>query len=165
MRSIPFILFFLSIVFSAVSQDIKMISYRENFFGNRFYLANGQKVKTQEIEEILAVFGDEAREFSTAQNQLILGQSLRWGGLILGLGSVAYLLAGQIDQRRALIAGGMLLGSVVSTSVGFPLIRLSKRRASNAIEIYNYKKSRRFGPAASFQMNVSPLAIGLSLNF
>ncbi|MCH6199681.1 hypothetical protein MMU07_08825 [Aquiflexum sp. LQ15W] len=165
MKSISLSLFLIFIFFWSNAQTNPRISYRENFFGNHVYLANGEKVKVSEIEKIMAVFPEEAELFSKAKQKMFIGESLRLGGWILAAGSVVYLFSGDFTQQRVLISGGIMLGAATITTIAFPMKRNGKRETSNAIEIYNYKAIRGIGYRSTLHFKLSPLAAGLSLNF
>jgi hypothetical protein len=165
MKTISLTLILLFVFFWSNAQIKPRISYRENFFGNHVYLADGQKVKAEEIEKIMATFPEDAELFSKANHKIVVGESLRWGAWALVSGSLIYLFSGEITNERALIVGGMTLGALTLTAISVPLKRDGKREASNVIESYNYKVSRGFGYQPSLELKISPLAMGLSLNF
>jgi hypothetical protein len=165
MKSFSFTLLLFSVVLLAQAQTNPKISYRENFFGNHVYLANGQKVKAAEIEKLMSIFPEDALSFSRANHKKMMGESFRWGGWILATGSLVYLFSGEINQQRALIVGGMTLGAFTLSTISLSIKRNGKRETSHAIESFNYKVSRGFGYEPSLNIKISPLAMGLSLNF
>ena len=165
MKSISVFLLLLFVTNNIQAQNNPRISYRENFFGNHVYLADGEKVKVSEIEKIMAVFPEDAEAFSKANQKMAAGESLRLGGWVLAAGSLVYLFSGDFTEQRVLISGGLMLGALTLSSIAFPMKRNGKRETSNAIEIYNYKAVRGIGDRSALQFKLSPLAAGLTLNF
>lgn len=165
MKSFSFTLLLFSIVLLAQAQTNPRISYRENFFGNHVYLANGQKVKAAEIEKLMSTFPEDAYLFSKANQKMVIGESLRWGAWVMATGSLVYLFSGEINQQRALIVGGLTLGAITLSTISVSMKRNGKKETSHAIESFNYKVSRGFGYEPSLKIKISPLAMGLSLNF
>lgn len=165
MKLFLFTLLLFSVGLMAQAQINPRISYRENFFGNHVYLVNGQKVKAAEIEKLMSTFPEDAYLFSKANQKMVMGESLRWGAWVMATGSLVYLFSGEFNQQRALIVGGLTLGAITLSTISVSMKRNGKRETSHAIEIFNYKVSRGIGYGPSLKIKISPLAMGLRLNF
>lgn len=165
MKSLPLILILFLAPFSIQAQSYPVLSYRENFFGNHIYLADGQKVNAKEMEKIISVFPENAGMFTKAKREKRMGESIKWGGWVLFTGSILYLSSGEINQRRALTSAGLFVASLGMASIGQSMKRKGKLDERDAIDIYNFKSSRRYGFQPDLQIKVSPLSMGLSLNF
>lgn len=151
--------------YSNVARTHPIITYKENFFNGHTYFADGKKIKANEVRAMLQISPEDAKEFGIANQKLATGATLRWGAVALGAAANVYLLTTEISQNDVVPLLGMLAGAIVLDIVGLPMRREGKRRASNALENYNYKVSRNLVYQPIWEFKLSPVHTGVTLKF